>query len=145
MSARSILIRQAICCKNKKPHIIELNLSIPKSWGSFRVLQFSFNQLAISCILLSSQTLAPVGQFFVQAQQRMHSSTSVATLPLIEMAAVGHTLAHVPQTEHVSSLVTGETAMDRAPPSYGNLPGISRSIWASGDCSAATLCYRVHW
>ena len=69
----------------------------------------------------------------------MHSSILVATLPLTEMAAVGHTLAHVPQTVHVSSLVTGETAMDRAPPSYGNLPGISKSIWALGDCYAVTL------
>ena len=65
--------------------------------------------------MLSSLTLAPVGQFLIQAQQRMHSSILVATLPLIEMAAVGHTLAHVPQTVHVSSLVTGETAIDRAP------------------------------
>ena len=85
-------------------------------------------------------TLAPVGQFLIQAQQRMHSSILVATLLLIEMAAVGHTLAHVPQTVHVSPLVTGETAIDRAPPlSYGNLPGICKSIWASGDCNAVTL------
>ena len=57
--------------------------------------------------MLSSQTLAPVGQFLTQAQQRMHSSILVATFPLIEIAAVGHPLAHVPQTVHVSSLVTG--------------------------------------
>ena len=90
--------------------------------------------------MLSSITLAPVGQFLIQAQQRMHSSILVATLPLIEMAAFGHTLAHVPQIVHVSSLLTGETAIDRAPSaSYGNLPGISKSIWASGDCNAVTL------
>ena len=68
-------------------------------------------------------TLASSGQFLMQAQQWMHSSILVATLSLIEMAAVGHALAHVPQTVQVSSLLTGETAMDRAPPSYGNLPG----------------------
>ncbi len=89
--------------------------------------------------MLSSQTLAPVGQFLTQAQQRMHSSILVATFPLIEIAAVGHPLAHVPQTVHVSSLVTGEKVIDRGPPSYGNLPGISKSIWASGDCNAVTL------
>ncbi len=43
----------------------------------------------------------------MQAQQRMQSSILVATLSLIEMAAVGHTLAHVPQTSHVPSLVKG--------------------------------------
>ena len=92
--------------------------------------------------MLSSITLAPVGQFFIQAQQRMQSSISVATLPLIEMAAVGQTLAHVPQTVHISSFVTGETAIDLAPPaSYGKLPGISKSSWASGDCSAATFSF----
>ncbi len=63
--------------------------------------------------MLSSQTLAPVGQSLIQAQQRMHSSILVDTLPLIEMPAVGHTLAHVPQTVHVSSSVTGETATIR--------------------------------
>lgn len=89
--------------------------------------------------MLSSQTLAPVGQFLIQAQQRMHKSIFVSTCPLIEMAAVGHTPAHVPQTVHVSSLVTGAAAMDRGPPSYGNLPGISKSVWASGDCSAVIL------
>jgi hypothetical protein len=81
-------------------------------------------------------TLAPVGQFLMHAQQRMHSSTSVATRPFIEMAAFGQTLAQVPQTVQVSSFVTGEAAMDRAPSaSYGYLPGTSNSIWASGDGS----------
>lgn len=76
----------------------------------------------------------------MQAQQRMHSSILVATLPLIEMAPVGHTLAHVPQIAHASSLVTGDTAIARAPSaSYGNLPGTSESIWAIGDCNAMTL------
>ena len=79
-------------------------------------------------ILSPSQTLAPVGQFLMQAQQRMQSSIVVATLPLIEMAAVGHTLAHVPQTVQVSSMVTGARSLIRTPPSYGNRPGISRSI-----------------
>ena len=102
-------------------------------------MQFSFNQLAIFFHMLSSITLAPVGQFLIQAQQRMHSSILVATLSLMEMAAVGHTLAHVPQTVHVSSLVTGETDIDRGPPSYGSLPGISKSIWPPGDCNALTL------
>ncbi len=79
--------------------------------------------------MLSSITLEPVGQFFIQAQQRMQSSIAVATLPLIEMVAVGHTLAQVPQTVHVSSLVTGETAIGRAPAaSYGKVPGIVKSI-----------------
>ena len=78
----------------------------------------------------------------MQAQQRMHRSILVTTLLLIEMAAVGHTLAHVPQIVHVSSLVTGETAIDRAPSaSYGNLPAISKSIWLSDDCSAVTFSF----
>jgi hypothetical protein len=93
----------------------------------------------ISFILLSSQILEPVGQFFIQAQQQMHSSILVATLVLIEMAPVGQTLAHVPQTVHVSPSVTGETAIGGMLLSYGNLPGISRSIWASADCNAATF------
>jgi hypothetical protein len=90
--------------------------------------------------MLSSITFAPVGQFLMQAQQRMHSSISVTTLPLIEMAAVGHTLAHVPQTVHVFSSVTGATAIARAPPAaYGNLPGTFKSFWASAECNAVTL------
>ena len=85
-------------------------------------------------------TLAPVGQFLIQAQQRMHSSILVARLPLIEIAAFGHTLAHLPQTVQVSSLVTGETAIGRAPPAtYGNLPEIYKSFRTSGDFNTATL------
>ena len=77
------------------------------------------------------------GQFFIQAQQRMHRSVSVSTESPIEIASVGHTLAQVPQTVHFSSSVTGETAMGRAPLAwYGKLPGISRSIGISEDCSA---------
>jgi hypothetical protein len=103
-------------------------------------VQFSFSQTAIFFHILSSITLAPVGQFLIQAQQRMHSSILVVTLPLIEMAEVGHELAHVPQMVQVSSLVTGETAIDFAPlASYGNLPGISKSIWVPGDCSELIL------
>ena len=96
--------------------------------------------MAIFSNILSSITLALVGQFLIQAQQRMQRSILVTTLLLIEMAAVGHTSAHVPQTVHVSSLENGEIAIDRAPlASYGKLPGISKSIWASGDCSAVIL------
>ena len=85
----------------------------------------------------SSQTLAPVGQFFMQAQQRMHRSVSVVTLPLIEIAAVGHTLAHILQRVHVSSVVAGATVMGLAPlATYGNLPETFKSSIASGDCSA---------
>ena len=51
----------------------------------------------------------------MQAQQRMHRSISVATFPFIEMAAVGHESAQVPQTVQTSAWVTGATAIDRAP------------------------------
>jgi len=96
--------------------LFERYTSIPKICGSFRAPQFSFNHLAISFHVLSSMTLAPSGQILMQAQQRMQSSTLVATLPSIEMAAVGHASAHAPQTVHMSSLVIGETAIDLAPP-----------------------------
>jgi hypothetical protein len=78
--------------------------------------------------MLSSKNLASAGQFLIHAQQRMHRSISVVTLSLIEMAAVGHTLAQVPQTVQESSWVSGETVIDLAPlASYGNLPGTTKT------------------
>ena len=74
----------------------------------------------------------------------MQSSISVATLPLIEMAAVGHTLAQVPQMVHVSSLVTGETAIGRAPAaSYGKVPGIAKSVREPDDVNDVTFYFTL--
>jgi len=89
--------------------------STPNICGSLRAPQFSFNQLAIYSQVSLSITLAPSGQFFMQAQHLMHFSTFVVTLPLIDMAAVGQTLTHVPQTVHTSPAVTGEISSGRAP------------------------------
>ena len=87
---------------------------MPKICGSFRALQFSFNQLVMVAIIPSSHSLAPVGQFLMQAQQRMHAPISVATLSPTEMAAVGHTLAQVPHTLAVPGDVASASDMEAA-------------------------------
>ena len=75
--------------------------------GSFRRAQWVYNQSATFLTLSTSITLAPVGQFFTQAWQRMHRSGSVITAFSTTTAAVGQTEAQVPQRVQRASRVVG--------------------------------------